>query len=475
MATVQRRLSVIVRADVLDYRRLMGSDELGTLTALKAHREAIDPLFAKEGGRLVKVTSDGLLLEFPSAFRAMRAASSVQRLMAERNAAVPADKRLVFRMGVHRGDVIVDHSDISGDGVDIAAQLRENAEPGGIRASQAIHTALDVPEDVPLKSAATASAGLLSFIVVPFVNSTGDAQHDYFIDGITDHLTNELARIENSRPVPHAIAMAYRRDALDVPEIGRKLGGRFAIVGRVRAEKEALDINIELLETANAQCLWSDRFDIALADPFAMENAVVLRVMPPLRTQLLIAREHSLLIEPVSISPTQNATIPAEPAVSSDSIPVERRPAPAEAMPAGSSASPPATLSEPVLVASEQDYVAAVVAVTPIFVAPTRDAAVAFENPLSTPPVVSRPTPKVAFRPAPGRPLPAPAPNASPTRHVPFWLGPRIKLAIILAVGVVALAVLGAERRSIVEIVSCMLVAAGIVQLIAIIANGQRT
>jgi len=317
---------------------------------------------------------------------------------------------------------------------------------------------------------------LLSFIVVPFVNSTGDARHDYFIDGVTDHLTSELAQIENSHAVPRAIAIAYRRDELDVTGIGRKLGVRFAIVGRVRAEKEALDINIELLETANAQCLWSDRFDIALADPFAMENAVVLRVMPPLRTQLLIAREHSLLIEPVSISPTQNATIPAEPAVSSDSIPVERRPAPAEAMPAGSSASPPATLSEPVLVASEQDYVAAgLVAVTPIFVAPTRDAAVAFENPLSTPPVVSRPTPKVAFRPAPGRPLPAPAPNASPTRHVPFWLGPRIKLAIILAVGVVALAVLGAERRSIVEIVSCMLVAAGIVQLIAIIANGQRT
>ena len=138
-----------------------------------------------------------------------------------------------------------------------------------------------------------------------------------------------------------------------------------------------------------------------------MQNAVVLRVMPPLRTQLLIARDHGPFIESAPIS------------------------------------------------------------LTPVFVTPTREAAIALES-------VSRPAPEVAFRPAPGRPSPAPAPNASPTRHVPFWLGLRIKLAIILAVGVVALAVLGAERRSIVEIVSCMLVAAGILQLIAVIANGQR-
>jgi class 3 adenylate cyclase len=139
MATVQRRLSVIVCADVVGYSRLMGADELGTLTALKAHREAIDPLFADEGGRLVKTTGDGLLLEFPSAFHAVRASLAVQRLMAERNTEVPADKRLVFRMGIHLGDVIVDNDDIFGDGVNIAARLQEIADPGGICLSQSVH------------------------------------------------------------------------------------------------------------------------------------------------------------------------------------------------------------------------------------------------------------------------------------------------------------------------------------------------
>src|SRR6201986_3410344 len=117
MATVRRRLSAIVCADVVGYSRLMGTDEVGTLTALKAHREAIDPLFAEEGGRLVKTTGDGLLLQFPSAFHAVRASLNVQRLMAERNVVVPENKRLVFRMGVHLGDVIVDDGDIFGDGV----------------------------------------------------------------------------------------------------------------------------------------------------------------------------------------------------------------------------------------------------------------------------------------------------------------------------------------------------------------------
>jgi class 3 adenylate cyclase len=329
MATVQRRLGVIVYADVVGYSRLIGSDELGTLTALKAHREAIDPLFAAEGGRLVKTTGDGLLLEFPSAFHAVRAASSVQRLMAERNAAVPADKRLVFRMGIHRGDVIVDHDDISGDGVNIAAQLREGAEPGGIRVSEAVHSALHPNTDAMFRDAgsltlsniappvhsynlaldlpegAAPSAALLSFIVVPFINSTGEARHDQFIDGVTDHLTNELARIENSLAVPRATAMAYRRDALDVTETGRELGVRFAIIGRVKAEREALDINIELIEAANARCLWSDRFDIALTDPSAMQSVVVLRVTPPLRAQLLIARGRGALIESTSGLPTE--------------------------------------------------------------------------------------------------------------------------------------------------------------------------
>ncbi|HVH81570.1 MAG TPA: adenylate/guanylate cyclase domain-containing protein, partial [Stellaceae bacterium] len=222
MATVQRRLSVIVCADVVGYSRLMGADEVGTLTALKAHREAIDPLFAEEGGRLVKTTGDGLLLEFPSAFHAVRASLGVQRLMAERNDIVAEDKRLIFRMGIHLGDVIVDDDDIFGDGVNIAARLQEIAEPGGICLSQAVHAtihknidalfrdggqkvlkniaapihvynlALDGSTSAVPVPATPASGPLLSLVVLPFTNFSGDNRHDVLADAVTDHLTSEL-------------------------------------------------------------------------------------------------------------------------------------------------------------------------------------------------------------------------------------------------------------------------------------------
>src|SRR5438309_6736601 len=123
MAREQRRLAAIVSADVAGYSRLMGRDESGTLAALKAHlRELIDPKIAEYGGRTVKTTGDGLLLEFPSVVEAVRCAVDLQRGMAERNASVPADRRLDFRIGINLGDIIIDGEDIYGDGVNVAAR-----------------------------------------------------------------------------------------------------------------------------------------------------------------------------------------------------------------------------------------------------------------------------------------------------------------------------------------------------------------
>src|SRR5512132_1823037 len=124
MARDQRRLAAIVSADVAGYSRLMGQDESGTLAALKAHRrDLIDPKIAEYGGRIVKTTGDGLLLDFPSVVDAVRCAVDVQRGMAERNAGVPPDRRLEFRMGINVGDIIIDGDDIFGDGVNVAARL----------------------------------------------------------------------------------------------------------------------------------------------------------------------------------------------------------------------------------------------------------------------------------------------------------------------------------------------------------------
>src|SRR5438552_6917027 len=131
MADVRRRLSAIVCADVAGYSRLMGADETGTLAALKSHRAVIDPIIAANGGRIVKTTGDGLLLEFPSVFEAVRSALTVQGLMADRNAEVAADRKMLLRIGIHLGDVIIEGDDIFGDGVNIAARLQEAAEPGG--------------------------------------------------------------------------------------------------------------------------------------------------------------------------------------------------------------------------------------------------------------------------------------------------------------------------------------------------------
>jgi class 3 adenylate cyclase/TolB-like protein len=447
MATVQRRLSVIVCADVVGYSRLMGSDELGTLNALKAHRHEIDPLFAEEGGRLVKTTGDGLLLEFPSAFHAVRASLAVQRLMAERNVEVPEDKRLIFRMGIHLGDVIVDEDDIFGDGVNIAARLQEIADPGGICLSQAVHAtihknidalfrdggnkvlkniaapvhvynlALDgsTTSSAPPKPVTPTSGPLLSMIVLPFVNLSGDSRQDYLVDSVTDHLTTELARLENSFVVARTTALAYRGDALDVTEIGRELGVRYAIKGSARATAGGLRINAQLIDAENGQHVWVDRFDIALGDPFAMQHDVVARLIPPFHAHLLAASGRA------------------------------PRPAP------------------PLLPQAGDNGHGAPMVVHPRGVGPA-PAARAPATPAATRP------PPVARAAAPPH---APAAQPAPPRR-PFRISFLSKLVVIATAGALAAVMLGTRRDAIVEIVSWMLLAAGTIQMLSAMTRSSE-
>jgi class 3 adenylate cyclase/TolB-like protein len=469
MATVQRRLSVIVCADVVGYSRLMGSDEVGTLTALKAHREAIDPLFAEEGGRLVKTTGDGLLLEFPSAFHAVRASLSVQRLMADRNKDVPEEKRLVFRMGVHLGDVIVDDGDIFGDGVNIAARLQEIAEPGGICLSQAVHAtihknidalfrdggskvlkniaapvhvynlALDGSAAVPVP-ATPPSVPLLSLIVLPFTNLSGDSRQDYLVDSVTDHLTAELARIESSFVVARNTALTYRGDALDVTEIGHELGVDYAIKGSARTHAGGLRINAQLIDTKTGQHLWVDRFDIAIGDAFAMQRDVVVRLIPPLHANLLAASGRAPQPAPT--------VLPQSPGDSAAARGV------AMAHPRGGTVVYPRGV-DPALVA--------------------RTAAATAARP-APPPPASQPRPaSPVMRATASAGVTSTSPAAQPVRQpAPFRIPFLVKMLVIAIAGGVALAMLGAERQSIVEIVSWMLIAAGSVQMISAFTASPR-
>lgn len=443
MATVQRRLSVIVCADVVGYSRLMGADELGTLTALKAHREAIDPLFAEEGGRLVKTTGDGLLLEFPSAFHAVRAALGVQRLMADRNVDVPENKRLVFRMGIHLGDVIVDNDDdIFGDGVNIAARLEEIAEPGGICLSQAVHAtihknidalfrdggqkllkniaapvhvynlALDGSTSAVPVPAVPASEPLLSLVVLPFVNLSGDHRHDFLVDGVTDQLTSTMARIEDSFVVNRNTALAYRGDTLDVTEVGVELGVHYVVKGSVRTANAGMRVNTQLIDVASGEHLWVDRFDIAVGESFSMQHEVAARLIPALHAQLLAASGRA---------PQTAPDIPSQPqAAQAGRVVVHPRGA---AAPVGRTVA-----------------------------AATRAEA-------------SRPSPaaqQLGRSPDPARP-----PRAW---RIPFSL----KLVVVASVGGAAVAMLGADRHAVVQIVSWMLIAAGSIQLLGALAGGRR-
>jgi adenylate cyclase len=225
-ARVERRLAAILAADVAGYSRLMEADEEGTLTALRAiRRELGDPKIAEHRGRIVKTTGDGLLVEFQSVVDAVRCAVELQRGMAEHNAAVPQDKRIEFRIGIHQGDIIADDGDIFGDGVNLAARLEGLAEPGGICVSggvrDEIRDKLDVGfEDLgeqqvknisrPVRvfcaqlgtpKAAAEMAPVLalpdkpSLAVLPFQNMTGDAEQDYFVDGMVEEITTAIARL----------------------------------------------------------------------------------------------------------------------------------------------------------------------------------------------------------------------------------------------------------------------------------------
>ena len=225
-ARVERRLAAILAADVAGYSRLMEADEEGTLTALRAiRRELGDPKIAEHRGRIVKTTGDGLLVEFQSVVDAVRCAVELQRGMAEHNAAVPQDKRIEFRIGIHQGDIIADDGDIFGDGVNLAARLEGLAEPGGICVSggvrDEIRDKLDVGfEDLgeqqvknisrPVRvfcaqlgtpKAAAEMAPVLalpdkpSLAVLPFQNMTGDAEQDYFADGMVEDITTAIARL----------------------------------------------------------------------------------------------------------------------------------------------------------------------------------------------------------------------------------------------------------------------------------------
>jgi len=317
---VVRRLAAILAADVVGYSRLMGLDESGTLDRLKAHRAAIDPLIEAHGGRIVKTTGDGLLLEFASVVDAVTSALAVQRTLAERSAGIADARRMLMRVGIHLGDVIVDGDDIFGDGVNIAARLQEAAEPGGICLSKAVHDNVRgrveaefrdggertfknivapmhvfhvvAPVSVPARASTATDLGgarRLSVVVLPFVNLSRDSEQEYFVDGLTESLTTELSRIAGSFVIARNTAFAYKGKTPDVKQLGRELGVSYVLEGSMQAAGSRVRLNVQLIDAETGAHLWADRFDGQRDDLFDLQDEIVVRLSRALNVELVAA------------------------------------------------------------------------------------------------------------------------------------------------------------------------------------------
>jgi adenylate cyclase len=323
---VERRLAAILAADVAGYSRLMGLDEEGTLAALKDHRRAVvDPKIAEHRGRIVKTTGDGMLVEFASIVDGVRCAVDVQRQMAERNAQIPPEQRIEFRIGLNVGDIIIDDKDIYGDGVNIAARLEALAEPGGICVSRIVrdevrdklhfsfedmgeHQVKNIARPVPIhrvrfdKPANEAIAAALttsrsarprrqkpSIAVLPFANMSGDAEQAYFSEGITEDIITNLSHYHSFFVISRSTSFTYKGSGVDVGKVGRELGVRYVLEGSVRRAANRVRISAQLIEAATGHHLWADRYDRELADVFALQDEIARNIAAAIEPGIIAA------------------------------------------------------------------------------------------------------------------------------------------------------------------------------------------
>ena len=319
-----RKLAAILAADVVGYSRLAGADEDRTLARLRALRsDLIDPTIAVHHGRVVKRTGDGNLVEFRSVVDAVRCAVEIQNAMVERNAGVPEDRRIVFRIGIHVGDVVEESDgDLMGDGVNIAARLESICKPGATCLSEdayrqvkgrlelAVHDlgptqlkniaeairvySLDVgrpaeAKPAPLLAPERPAAPRLSIVVLPFANIGGGIEQEPFVDGVTESLTTDLSRIRGSLVIGRNTAFTYKGKHVDLKQVGHELNVRYVLEGSVQRGGNRMRVNVQLIDAETGNHLWAERFDKPLADLFDMQDEIVARLAGALNAQLVAA------------------------------------------------------------------------------------------------------------------------------------------------------------------------------------------
>lgn len=317
---MERRLAAIVCADVAGYSRMMGSDEAGTHAAFKAHRSAIHPIILNHGGRVVKNTGDGFLLEFPSIVGATQAAIAMQLLMAERNHHLPADRAMQFRLGIHMGDVIADEDEVFGDEVNIAVRLESVASPGGFAISAKAYREASKHLTVPLNDAGNhrfknikepvgvftwspegAQAAQVMDIpaaaqqyrtaivgVLPFANLS-DSQDEYFSDGLTEDLIHALSLQSFYRVLSRNSTFAFKGKTISTRVIAREIDATYLIQGSVRRAGAKIRVTAELIAPETGEQLWTGRYDRDIGELFAMQDEITTNLSAAIATEIVRA------------------------------------------------------------------------------------------------------------------------------------------------------------------------------------------
>ena len=336
---MERRLSAIMAADVVGYSRLMGTNEVGTLTALNQRRtEVIEPRITKGNGRIVKLTGDGMLIEFPSVVNAVECALAVQHEMKSRNVEIPEDRRIELRIGIHLGDVIVEDGDIFGDGVNVAARIESVGRPGGVAVSAAVkdnvgnrldvgfedmgdHQLKNIAQPVRVYNVGASQAAAVggntgmqtasaaapgadakpSIAVLPFDNMSRDPDQEFFSDGITEDIITDLSKISGLFVVGRNTSFSYKGKSVQLRQVAAELGVKFLLEGSVRKAGERVRVTGQLIDGLTGGHLWADRFDRDLTDIFAIQDEITKTIVAQLKIRLLPEEE-----EAIGHSPTAN-------------------------------------------------------------------------------------------------------------------------------------------------------------------------
>jgi TolB-like protein/class 3 adenylate cyclase/Flp pilus assembly protein TadD len=338
--TESRKLAAILVTDIVGYSRLAGADEDRILARLRTLRsDLIEPTISVHRGRVVKGTGDGFIVEFRSVVDAVRCAIEMQHGLMERNAGLPTERRIDFRIGIHLGDVVEESDgDLMGDGVNIAARLEGIAKPGAICLSEDAYRQVkgrldlivndlgqtelkNIAEPIRVYSlevgaAAQASpapnaasvAGKpepprLSIVVLPFTSLGVDIEHEMFVDGVTESLTTDLSRFSNAVVVSRNTASTYKGKSVDAKQIGRDLNVRYVLEGSIQRGGSRMRINVQLIDAITGNHLWAERFDKPMADLFDMQDEIVSQLANQLRPELLAveAKRAETVTDPDSV------------------------------------------------------------------------------------------------------------------------------------------------------------------------------